>query len=1110
MNVRNSSVLGEESEDDFDWEEVEVGQAAALDGVQPSASATPTNIQDYYGETRDKEEGPSEKPHLEITIKTLGKKGDPKKNERAIQLARERAIRLDCHKIHTVTLLMNAQVRNQWINDELLHARLMSLTPLPLQNAFAAIHKSRVPDPVQRGRLFESAITRLADWWASSFAIVPAGHITSRTFDDVQRTLPPSKPTPQDPDPKGKGKARAVDADADDDGNEDDDEERYGVRGERIRSAKSLMKHALMMRGTRDTSAQLFTALCRALGIPARLVVSLQSVPWQASVGKPKPAAKKKKKDADEDEDAKGKGKGKAKVDGAEDAEDDDDDMEAVDIPGSPAVSSTRGRSPLPGNGQRSDGATPTPSGKGKQKAAPVIRLRKSKGGPKSQSQRPRRESRPLIFRTPRRPTLTRAPPGERTPDPMTTAPVFWTEVFSRADARWLPVDPIRVIVNKRKAFDPTPNPHAGAAKADKRRAVRVENRMVYVMAFEEDGFARDVTPRYAREFGAKVAKVQQGGRGRREWWERICRMVRRPYRLQRDDVEDEELQANQMTEAMPTTMAGFKDHPLYVLERHLKRDEVVEPPVEIGKFRGESVYPRGNVLQLKTAENWMRQGRTVIAGAQPLKWVKQRAVTVNKKRAIELALADQRDRAAASAPTPDENGAFAVDVDGGNAGAGEGFAAEESVMQGMYAEHQTEVYKPPPVIDGKVPKNDFGNLDLYVPSMLPAGAVHIPYKGTAKIARQLGFDYAEAVTGFEFKKRRAFPVVTGIVVAAENESAVLEGYWEAEQDAEAKRRAKRQDQVIKRWTKLIHGLRIRQRLIEQYADRNASAAGASSATAATAADGRTTVEADNQQESGSQKPIAGGFLTGVDDVVQPYTLPRNFHEVVEHASMDRSALGELRKGAEIVPDVATENDVNVDGDEQGKEPLSLVNSESAVIEVDDDADGMEEVVVEPKPARTPRTMQELAEEAARRDASKNQPIDSEQELVLASLPSTAGAKSAANGGSTRASRNGTKSGTSTPRASTRGKSKTSAAPKNPPRRTRKRTRSQAEGSDSGLEEEGGEDAGPSPAKRSRSRAPPPPVAPSSRVLRTRKPKDASTVQEEKEIEAAYRRAIAD
>ena len=74
MNTENSSVLGEESEDDFDWEEVEVSQ-----DVQPSTSATPpTNVQDYYNDLAGQADGPSEKPHLEITIKTVGKKGDPK------------------------------------------------------------------------------------------------------------------------------------------------------------------------------------------------------------------------------------------------------------------------------------------------------------------------------------------------------------------------------------------------------------------------------------------------------------------------------------------------------------------------------------------------------------------------------------------------------------------------------------------------------------------------------------------------------------------------------------------------------------------------------------------------------------------------------------------------------------------------------------------------------------------------------------------------------------------------------------------------------------------------------------------------------------------------
>ena len=129
-----------------------------------------------------------------------------------------------------------------------------------------------------------------------------------------------------------------------------------------------------------------------------------------------------------------------------------------------------------------------------------------------------------------------------------------------------------------------------------------------------------------------------------------------------------------------------------YVIERHLKREEVVNPPTEVGRFKGEIVYPRANVQLLKTSENWLRQGRVVIEGEQPLKRVKQRAVTINKRRIQEAAIQEGHD----------------------------------NILQGLYSRSQTEIYKAPPVVDGKIPKNKFGNVDLYVPSMLPPGGVHL------------------------------------------------------------------------------------------------------------------------------------------------------------------------------------------------------------------------------------------------------------------------------------------------------------------------------------------------------------------------------------------------
>ena len=111
------------------------------------------------------------------------------------------------------------------------------------------------------------------------------------------------------------------------------------------------------------------------------------------------------------------------------------------------------------------------------------------------------------------------------------------------------------------------------------------------------------------------------------------------------------------------------------MLERHLLRDEVISQDAhELGKFRGEPVYSRSQVLQLKAAENWMRHGRVVRAGEQPLKHVKQRAATLNRRRELEIR----------------------ADAEGADSGNG--------VTQGLYAESQTERYIPPPVVEVRPP----------------------------------------------------------------------------------------------------------------------------------------------------------------------------------------------------------------------------------------------------------------------------------------------------------------------------------------------------------------------------------------------------------------------
>ena len=118
--------------------------------------------------------------------------------------------------------------------------------------------------------------------------------------------------------------------------------------------------------------------------------------------------------------------------------------------------------------------------------------------------------------------------------------------------------------------------------------------------------------------------------------------------------------------------------------------------------------------------------------------------------------------------------------------------------------------------MNGRIPKNVYGNLDVYVPSMVPLGGVHIPHPETARAARILGIDYADAVTGFVFKGRHGTAVTNGAVVATEYRDAmeeVIKAFDDERAQAEEQRRSLA---ALKMWKRFLAGLRIRER-IEAY-----------------------------------------------------------------------------------------------------------------------------------------------------------------------------------------------------------------------------------------------------------------------------------------------------
>ncbi|KAL1388474.1 nucleotide excision repair complex XPC-HR23B, subunit XPC/DPB11 [Phyllosticta capitalensis] len=383
--------------------------------------------------------------------------------------------------------------------------------------------------------------------------------------------------------------------------------------------------------------------------------------------------------------------------------------------------------------------------------------------------------------------------------------PVYWVEAFNAAQQKWIPVDAIATgTVGKPSRLEP---PLSDSQVS-----------MSYVLAFEDSGVAKDVTRRYAKAYNAKTLKtrIESTPEGIR-WYRRALKLFKRGDVLDRDQIEDAELAKREAAEELPKSIQDFKNHPHFVLERHLRHNEVIHPKREVGQVNlGTAartnlapIYRRRDVHALKSADKWFRLGRIIKPGEQPLKHGKPRRGT-------------------------------AAEADGED---------DEAAGVGLYAGFQTEPYVAPPVSpSGRVPRNAFGNLDVYVPSMVPPGGAHVRHPRARQAAKLLGIDYADAVTGFKFKGRHGTAVIEGVVVAAENREgveAVVQGLAEMEAQQE---RSKRSKAALRLWRKFYRGLAIVRRVQEEYGTAEEKEAW------------RKEME-EVEREEEREAPAAGGFL---------------------------------------------------------------------------------------------------------------------------------------------------------------------------------------------------------------------------------------------------------
>ncbi|QPG76089.1 hypothetical protein FOA43_003475 [Brettanomyces nanus] len=393
------------------------------------------------------------------------------------------------------------------------------------------------------------------------------------------------------------------------------------------------------------------------------------------------------------------------------------------------------------------------------------------------------------------RPTYTnfRASDFEDIEDKYGHFPIFWSEVWDKDAKRFITIDPIvkktiEVIRLKSQLEPPTSE---------------TRNNVYYVIGFDRLGGVRDITRRYAETYNAKVRKkrITRDPKGE-EWYENVllgATTVNRIRPNKIDKFEELEFEELSLKEGMPNSIQDFRNHPIYVLESQLKANEILKPKLSCGTIRKKSktnkqgklipVYKRANVYTVRSAKAWYMRGRVLKLGERPMK-IKNKPKVPRKAR--------------------DEDDFELSDKD------------EEDDVR-LYADFQTERFTPPQVMNGEIPRNAFGNIDVYQPWMVPEGCVHIMDDNAVNAARLMQIEYAPAAVGFNFDgDRRSHSVsatvkIQGIVTFKQYQEAV-NVVCKGLEEFEAEKSRRRQDLIaLRAWKILLAKLRIANRLNEEH-----------------------------------------------------------------------------------------------------------------------------------------------------------------------------------------------------------------------------------------------------------------------------------------------------
>ncbi|KAL6080352.1 Xeroderma pigmentosum, complementation group C [Balamuthia mandrillaris] len=793
----------EEEEEDVEWEQVDWNEGS--EEADPVAKPDDTAlVGKQTAERANKDDASSQI----ITIITEGRRGGrrnkpndsvqkKKKKQNTGRTKKEKELAMNLHKAHLLCLLFHHYNVNLQLDDALLQASVLSILPPKLASSFGiARHDSR---PTERRRTggggsFTSKLRNLVQFFQSYFELVSEKEGNEKDYEKEEEAK----------------------------------EKEEGEKKEEHTSFSdiptSLMQSLEHRKGTPKQITQLFVSLCRSLSMHTRYVCVVSPIPFSTN------KAKLLKRRNSSSFSLRSKAKRQEPIE--------DENDESITTPTKSSSSSSSSSASTTATRNNKDETTPP--GNKKRKAEPVKDLLATFSRSDSITNLVTQKKHKATTTNRKKKATTKKKKeleGDKEEDREEGRAVelsvqyeqhVWAELFSESQQRWIAVDVLNNYIDEPTRYEQ----NTGMLP------------FPYALSFSESSKSiRDVTRRYVARWSEAIAE-----RCDEDWLRQTLALVSDPSRCRdQEDVDETELQALELIEPLPTTLAGFKNHPLYCLEKHLLKYEALYPrgpDYMIGEFKGWHVYPRSCVKMLHTPEKWLQKGKMVKVGEQPYKVI-QKKQKPNKRRNSNSQQEQEAD-VTMSTNTTEMN--------------------EEQRTLSLFGEWQTTKYVPPVASEGKVPRNSYGNVYLFHPEMVPVGTVHINLPNVFRVANKLHIDCAPAMVAWKTQGGRSYPDIQGGVVFEEFADLLREVCEEEMYRKLQAEREKRRKLVAERWRKLAKRILVQEYINENYnTNEPASSSTATIDLSNSEHHGETSQQLSSSPTSSSSSSSSSSFLSSSD-----------------------------------------------------------------------------------------------------------------------------------------------------------------------------------------------------------------------------------------------------